>query len=232
MKYLIACLYSLLFLFCSDTAHCQNILISNQNNQCEPSIMLDPKNPNNLVAGSLLNHVHRSFDGGETWSSSILSSTFGVWGDPVIDVDTSGNFYYFHLSNPSAGNWIDRIVCQKSVNNGTSWNNGVGIGLVVPKEQDKQWSIVNRENNHIYLTWTQFDEYGSNDPADSSIIRFSKSIDGGESWSEPIRISAKAGDCLDEDDTVEGAVPAIGPNGEIYVAWAGPDGIVFNKSID
>jgi hypothetical protein len=194
--------------------------------------MLDPKNPNNLVAGSLLNHVHRSFDGGETWSSSILSSTFGVWGDPVIDVDTSGNFYYFHLSNPSAGNWIDRIVCQKSVNNGTSWNNGVGIGLVVPKEQDKQWSIVNRENNHIYLTWTQFDEYGSNDPADSSIIRFSKSIDGGESWSEPIRISAKAGDCLDEDDTVEGAVPAIGPNGEIYVAWAGPDGIVFNKSID
>jgi len=232
MKYLIACLYSLLFLICNDTAHCQNILISNQNNPCEPSIMLDPKNPNNLVAGSLLNHVHRSFDGGETWSSSILSSTFGVWGDPVIDVDTSGNFYYFHLSNPPSGSWIDRIVCQKSIDSGMTWNNGVGIGLVVPKEQDKQWSIVNRENNHIYLTWTQFDEYGSDDPADSSIIRFSKSTDGGESWSEPIRISAQAGDCVDEDNTVEGAVPAIGPNGEIYVAWAGPNGIVFNKSLD
>ena len=29
---------------------------------------------------------------------------------------------------------------------------------------------------------------------------------------------------------VEGAVPAIGPNGEIFVSWAGPKGIVFNKS--
>ncbi len=82
--------------------------------------MFDPKNPNIMVAGSILNNVHKSVDGGLTWSSSILSSSFGVWGDPVIDVDTSGNFYYFHLSNPSAGNWIDRIVCQKSVNNGTT----------------------------------------------------------------------------------------------------------------
>ena len=40
------------------------------------------------------------------------------------------------------------------------------------------------------------------------------------------------GNCIDEDDTVEGAVPALGPNGEIYVSWAGPDGLVFSKSLD
>jgi hypothetical protein len=33
---------------------------------------------------------------------------------------------------------------------------------------------------------------------------------------------------VDEDDAVEGAVP----NGEVYVAWAGPRGIVFNRSLD
>ena len=37
---------------------------------------------------------------------------------------------------------------------------------------------------------------------------------------------------MDEDKTVEGAVPAVGIHGEIYVSWAGPDGLVFNKSLD
>jgi hypothetical protein len=30
--------------------------------------------------------------------------------------------------------------------------------------------------------------------------------------------------------TVEGAVPTVGPNGEIYTAWSGPLGIMFDKS--
>jgi hypothetical protein len=47
-----------------------------------------------------------------------------------------------------------------------------------------------------------------------------------------MRINKVAGDCVDDDNTVEGAVPAVGPNGEIYVAWAGPAGIVFNRSLD
>jgi len=41
-----------------------------------------------------------------------------------------------------------------------------------------------------------------------------------------------AGDCIDGDNTVEGAVPAYGPDGEIYVAWAGPGGIMFDRSTD
>lgn len=226
--------YFLSVLLLHNTTHAfgQNILISDQNNPCEPSIMFAPENPALMVAGTLLNHVHVSTDSGRTWSSQILNSTYGVWGDPVIDVDSAGNFYYFHLSNPSFGNWIDRIVCQKSIDSGTTWSNGVGIGLVTNKEQDKQWSIIDKNKNNIYLTWTQFDNYGSANPNDSSIIRFSKSIDGGETFSDPIRISPQAGDCLDDDNTVEGAVPALGPNGEIYVSWAGPEGIVFSKSLD
>jgi len=37
---------------------------------------------------------------------------------------------------------------------------------------------------------------------------------------------------MDDDNTVEGAVPAVGPKGEIYVVWVGPKGLVFNKSLD
>jgi hypothetical protein len=82
------------------------------------------------------------------------------------------------------------------------------------------------------VTWTQFDEYDSKDPKDRSNILFSKSIDKGESWSSPIKINSVDGNCIDDDDTVEGAVPAVGPDGQIYVAWSGPNGLVFNRSFD
>ena len=54
----------------------------------------------------------------------------------------------------------------------------------------------------------------------------------GKKWSEPIRVSEKAGNCLDDDETTEGAVPSVGPNGEIYVAWAVDETIWFDRSFD
>ena len=210
----------------------QNIMISNQSNPNEPAIMIDPKNPNVLIAGANLNNYFISLDTGNTWTKHTLSSTFGVWGDPVISVDTAGNFYFFHLSNPSSGSFIDRIVCQKSSNKGQTWTNGSFTGLNGTKAQDKQWCAIDRTNNKMYLTWTQFDKYASSDPTHKSVILFSKSSDNGTSWTAPTKISIATGDCKDDDNTVEGAVPAVGPNGEIYVSWAGPNGIVFNKSSD
>jgi hypothetical protein len=210
----------------------QNVKISNLYNPNEPSIMIDPKNPNVLIAGSNLNNYYISLDTGYTWTENTLHSSFSVWGDPTIAVDTLSNFYFFHLSNPTSGSFIDRIVCQKSSNNGTTWSDGSFTGLNGTKGQDKQWCAIDRTNNNIYLTWTQFDHYGSANSNDSSIILFSKSTDAGVSWSSPVRINKRAGDCLDKDSTVEGAVPAVGPNGEIYVAWAGPNGLSFNRSLD
>ncbi len=210
----------------------QNVLISNKNYPSEPSIRINPSNPAVIVAGSVLNNVYYSQDTGRTWNEKTLTSTHGVWGDPVIDVDTAGNLYYFHLSNPPSGNWIDRIVCQKSTDNGLTWSDGTYTGLNGTRAQDKQWSVIDRNTNAIYLTWTQFDKYGSAAPADSSVILFSKSEDGGDTWSTPLRINKVAGDCIDSDNTVEGAVPAVGPNGEVYVAWAGPAGIRFDRSTD
>ena len=210
----------------------QNVMISSANSPNEPSIMMNPLDTDILVAGANLNNYYYSSDSGATWSEGQLTSSYGVWGDPVIDVDPAGNFYFFHLSNPPSGNWIDRIICQKSSDNGASWNDGSYTGLNGTKAQDKHWSIVDRTNGNIYLTWTQFDSYGSSSPSCKSAIRFSKSVDAGDTWSDAIQINIVDGNCIDSDDTVEGAVPALGPNGELYVAWAGPNGIVFNKSLD
>ena len=40
------------------------------------------------------------------------------------------------------------------------------------------------------------------------------------------------GNCIDESETVEGAVPAVGPNGEVYVSWSGHNKLYFTKSLN
>jgi hypothetical protein len=86
--------------------------------------------------------------------------------------------------------------------------------------------------HRLYCAWTEFDKYGSAAPTDSTRILLSRSTDGGDTWSTPVRVGDRGGDCIDEDNTVEGAVPAVGPNGEVYLSWSGPGGIFFDKSTD
>ncbi|MFK5889511.1 MAG: sialidase family protein [Flavobacteriaceae bacterium] len=203
----------------------------------EPSIFINPTNTQNIVAGSIINFYHTSFDGGKTWTTNRLNSQFGVWGDPCITADTKGNFYYAHLSDPEGTNWrsdkiLDRMVVQKSTDGGKTWSSGVGVGLNSPKQQDKEWLTVNPYNNEIYMTWTEFDKYGSKNPMDKSRILFSKSVDDALTWSKPIQLSQFEGNALDDDLTTEGAVPSVGPNGEIYVAWSYNSTIYFDRSTD
>ena len=233
-KFILFLLISMYGIFTINAQH-TNILIDDVGSFMppeEPTIIVNPKNTDELVAGSNIDNFYYSVDGGQSWSKGTLSSTYGVWGDPCVIVDTAGSFYFFHLSNPSFGNWIDRIVCQKTDSPGGTWTDGTYMGLNGTKAQDKEWAIVDRTNNNIYVTWTQFDQYGSSDTLCKSNIHFSKSTDGSEIWSDALRINKVSGDCVDDDNTVEGAVPAVGPNGEIYVSWAGPEGIVFDKSLD
>ncbi|MGZ6519704.1 MAG: T9SS type A sorting domain-containing protein, partial [Bacteroidia bacterium] len=226
--------FSFLFILTA-SAQYPNVMISNMNSPEEVTIRINPKNTNQIVAGANLNNVFYSGDVGLTWSSAILTdSVSGVWGDPIVFADTAGNFFYSHLSNPpSAGTWVDRIVFHRSTDGGNTWATpGTYTGHNGTKVQDKEGIIVNKNTNEIYVTWTQFDYYGTSNPSDSSVILFSKSADDGATWSTPVRISKEAGNCVDSDSTMEGAIPMVGPLGEIYVVWTGPNGLVFNKSLD
>ena len=211
--------------------------VAGSHGPCEPTIAISPADPKLIVAGSVLNRVYASVDGGRKWEKSTLKSSYGVYGDPCIVGDSSGNFYYFHLADPTGegrqgSQWLDRMVCQKSVDKGKTWSNGSFTGLNGHKQQDKEWAAIDPASQNIYLTWTEFDKYGSTDPLDSSVILFSKSDDLGDTWTRPVRLNQYAGNCLDDDGTTEGAVPAVGPDGQIYVAWSLNEKIYFDKSLD
>lgn len=219
-----------IFVFCQH----QNILIDASGNPEEPSIYINPKNTNQIVAGANINKVFYSNDAGNTWTSGKMASSYGVWGDPNILVDTAGNFYFLHLSYGSGSEgWLDRIVCQKLLDfDNKKWSDGSFMGTDFKKDHDKHWTVVDPKTNAIYATWTVFDKYDSKLSTDSSNIHFSKSTDGGLTWSNDIRINELGGDCIDSDNTTEGAVPAVGPNGEIFVAWSNRNKIWFDKSTD
>lgn len=204
---------------------------------CEPSIAINPRDPREIVAGSVLSFVHSSRDRGRTWKTNLLESPLGVYGDPCIVADATGKFYYFHLGDPEGTGWsserfLESIVVQKSSNAGGKWSTGVAIGPNPPHQQDKEWAVVNPRDNALCVSWTEFDKYGSRSDSCFSRILFSRSADFGENWSQPVIISNIEGNCEDDDETPEGAVPAADKEGNLYISWAHDNNIYFDFSKD
>jgi len=205
----------------------------------EPSIYINPVNVAQIVAGSNINNLYVSNDTGRTWEQKYLRSSLGVYGDPVIYADEKGDYYFCHLAankNKKYPHWIDKIVVQKSNNGGNDFSDGSSAGFNGDKEQDKHWIVTDQSKSkfkgNVYLSWTEFDKYESKAPNDHSRIRFARSKDGAQSFEQAITVSDTIGDCMDDDATLEGATPAIGKNGEVYLAWAGYGKIYFDKSLD
>ena len=87
-------------------------------------------------------------------------------------------------------------------------------------------------SGRMAVAWTEFDRYGSKNPDDKSRILISFLDDKGKTWSPPVRINDTDGDCLDDDNTVEGAVPLFDKQGNVYVVWAYNGKIWFDFSRD
>lgn len=228
-------LFPLLFGGCISTLQLVTITKSSESNydhaQVEPSLYVNRLNADEIIAGTVLNDYYTSKDGGETWESSIIHSPFGVNGDPVLLIDNHNNYYYFHLSNPKNGKWLDRIVCQRT-NSLEAPMQTVGHTLVNGKVHDKHWISVDNTTKTLHLAWTQFDNYKSKRSEDSTRIVYAQSKDFGATWTKPARISTLAGNCLDNSNTIEGVSICNGLNHEIYIAYCLSEKIYINISID
>lgn len=223
-------------------------------NPVEVSIAINPANPDNVVAVSyqqglspgpaVSDFIYVSFDGGRTWTTqSAANPDARTQADDAVVFDDAGrafrtNIAFVGIRAPRPVRAVNGLFVSRSDDGGWTWQPPTTVvdhlNTVLPFE-DKPWLAATRTpagESHVYLAWTRFDEYGSKAPDCRSHIVFSRSVDGGRSFAMPFRISDVPGDCQDSDDTDEGAVPAIGPGGEIYLAWSGPAGLVFDVSKD
>lgn len=225
-------------LFCAGPLKSQykNILLDEQAaagaSVGEPTIAVNPRYPNNIVAGSIPDNVYYTRDAGKTWQKSRLSSPWGVQGDVTLIADPKGNYYYFHLSDQGAGEEgsgkFDRIVLQRSEDGGATWRTGEYIGFDGPKVQRRQRATTDARGN-LYVGWTQLDKPGTSECEARVLFSMSKN---GKKWSDPFTISQRAGDCRDGDHTPAGAVPAVSYDGKVFVAWAQEEKIYIDRSFN
>lgn len=193
----------------------------------EPSVCINPANPGQIVIGANADLFYRSSDGGFTWEFGVLTSTYGVNCDPVIVADETGNFYYFHLVPD-----LSRVVCQKMTGFSGNWTNGSYTATYNTYDIDKEWAVYDPVTGNLYTSWTRFNTWGSSSPSDSTDIFLARSSDGGSTWGEQKLISNIGGNATGGFGSVHGSCPATGPNGEVYVAWWSPAGLMFDRSAD
>lgn len=205
----------------------------------EPSLAIHPTNPAVQVIAANVDVYWVSKDSGFTWEQKKISSTFGVYGDPVLQFSNSGALYFAHLSKTSGKKhpeMFDRIVLQKAVNPEIGFNNGIGVGYNQGKMQDKPWIAIQSGKTHdkdmLLLSWTEFDTYKSKKTEDSARIRVAVSSNGGASFESIQTISDQAGSCMDNSSTPEGATPVILSDASMHVVWSMNEKLYYDFSID
>ena len=187
----------------------------------EPSLGVDPTNPDRMVIGwRQFDNVYSDFrqagygyttDRGQTWIFMGTIETGVFRSDPVLDFDSSGFAYYNSLTRNEFNVYSCKVF--KSEDGGALWNAGVEA-----RGGDKQWMTIDKrgepEGGNIYSFWTSY--YSSCYPD-----FFTRSIDAGETFEW----------CTEIPGNPFWGTMAVGNDGELYIGGAGQNGgIVVCKS--
>ncbi|HLX09583.1 MAG TPA: hypothetical protein VKY89_17145, partial [Thermoanaerobaculia bacterium] len=161
-----------------------------------------------------------SANGGATWTYGGLATAPAgqrLWGDPMVVVDGSGVFYMASLSGPAGvGNGIGGVAVYQSTGNSPSVTFGTpvlvnGISGTSAGGQDKEWLAVDTTggafNGRVYLAWTDFVTLSTGQ------IEFVRSTS-----TSPLTLTAPVA-IGPADKLNHGANLAVGPAGELYLAW-------------
>lgn len=138
-------------------------------------------------------------------------------GDPVLACANATTFYYASLFQTGSESAIS---VSKSLNGGATFGNPIpAASKDFNHFLDKDWMVVDpSDSNRLYVTYTDFDLSFSSPTCgfDSrTAIELVRSTDGGVSWDAPVVIAEVCG----FEPLVQGSQVAVGPGGEVYVAW-------------
>lgn len=177
--------------------------------------------------------------GDSAYQPLVFETPYGFYGDPVLLPALDGGMYLAHLARNPEADWPDffnRMVVEKFNVQGQH-EFSVATPVHGSKMQDKPWITLNEleessERGALYLTWTEFDDYGSDAPGDSSRICFARLAPGAKTFDDLVVVSDRCGNSLDDDGTAEGASIGVLPNGDLLCIWAREGQIWQDRSTD
>jgi hypothetical protein len=171
-----------------------------------------------------------SHDGGRTWRSDAIpvpgpGANSWTTGDGVVATDRAGNFYYASLGSvvslPNPGvdaehNWVHNgVLLAVSTNHGDTF--GTPQFIAMDDRSDKDWLAVGPDpavpsRDNIYVTWTSYYNGGN-------ALVFSRSTDGGATWSAVKTLFAPADDGVQSSYTQESTPVVDKSTGRLYIAF-------------
>jgi len=210
-----------------------NVNVSNEPNpQSEVFIAVDTQNPSVLAGGS--NEIFRnpqrtyfSVDGGASWVGAdqpLVDEQGTAWtfaSDPGVAIDTRGTIFFSQLLIASVDDNFkgDAMIVNSTTDGGATFSPGrilkkdLNAGAL-GRFEDKPFiacdaNLASPFRDNVYVAWD------STQGAGTSRLSFARSIDHGVTFSVQRIDDTSSGNGAAEI----GADPAVGPNGEVYVAW-------------
>ena len=218
-------------------------------NECGPQsetfITLDPSRPNILAAGS--NEIFRtpmrgyfSTDAGTSWGGVDLPlpAPIGANGvdfgsDPSLTFDTRGNVFYGYIvvffGNGKGVNGTE-VAVARSKDGGATYPSASFFSFEGGSNHFNDKPIITADKNlnspfrdNVYIAWD-----AASGGSTGGGIRVASSSDHGATF------TITRADNPSGPGRSIGASPAVGPNGELYVAWNDfrANVIAFNRSFD
>lgn len=198
--------------------------------QNEQQVVVNPTNPLNLVAiwrdfrlGYRQVAWGYTFDGGRTWTNPglFVDPHYANDSDPALTVNAEGDFFAMLLAYTGDTGQTNGMLMYRSTNGGVTWEErGFAINQVPGVFEDKEFIACDRTGSayhgRIYMVWDRF--YETN-------IYSVHTADEGATWSSARRVSDLSSNQF--------PTPAVGANGEYYVAWTNFSGSIrFDKSLN
>jgi len=210
-----------------------NVDVSNEPGpQSEVFIAVDTQNPGVLAAGS--NEIFRnpqrtyfSTDGGASWMGADQplvdeqGTTWSFASDPGVAIDTRGTIFFSQLLIASVDDNFkgDAMIVNSTTDGGATFS----PGRVLKKDlnagalgrfEDKPFitcdtNLASQFRDNVYVAWD------TTQGAGTSRLNLARSTDHGVTFSLQRIDDTNSGNGAAEI----GADPAVGPNGEVYVAW-------------